>query len=71
MDQIQLTANQCNTLYDALRHYEGYVNQPNEMAIDNTEKRKEIRELLEYFEKNTSLGIKKYRLVNGEWVLIE
>lgn len=71
MDQVQLTTNQCNTLYDALKHYESYVNQPNEMAIDNTEKRREIKELLEYFEKNTSLGVKKYRLVNGKWVLIK
>lgn len=71
MDQIQLTSSQCNTLYNAIKHYEDYVNQPNEMAIDNTEKRKEIKDLLQYFEKNTSLGIKRYKLVEGQWVLLK
>lgn len=68
MDQLQLNRNQCNLLYDALKQYEDYVNQPNEMAIDNTEKRKEVKNLLEYIEKNTSLGTKKFKLVDGKWV---
>jgi len=39
------------------------------MAEDNTEKRKAIKELLEYFENNTSLGVKRYKLIEGKWVL--
>ena len=49
MDQLHLSTNQCDTLYCALKHYEEYLNQPNEMAVDNTEKRKNIKELIEYF----------------------
>ena len=69
MDQLHLSTNQCDTLYCALKHYEEYLNQPNEMAVDNTEKRKNIKELIEYFNAHTSLGIKRYKLINGKWVL--
>ena len=69
MDQLHLNKQQTDTLYQALKYYQEYVNQPNEMAEDNTEKRKAIKELLEYFENNTSLGVKRYKLIEGKWVL--
>jgi hypothetical protein len=70
MDQLQLTAQQCKILYNAVRHYNEYVGQPNEMAVDNTETRKDVKSLLDYIEQNTSLGTKRYKLVDGQWVLL-
>jgi len=70
VDQLHLSNNQCKTLYSALKHYEEYLNQPNEMAEDHTQKRQEIKELLNYFSKNSSLGVKRYKLVDNKWVLL-
>ena len=70
MDQLELTANQCRTLYSALKHYGEYLNQPNEMAEDNVQKRKEIQELINYFNDNTSLGVRRYRLEKNGWQII-
>ena len=69
MDQLQLTAQQCEILYNAVKHYKDYVGQPNEMAVDNTKLRTEVKTLLQYIEQNTSLGTKRYKLVDGKWVL--
>jgi hypothetical protein len=68
MDQLQLTAQQCEILYNAVKHYNDYVGQPNEMAVDNTKLRTEVKTLLQYIEQNTSLGTKRYKLVDGKWV---
>ena len=71
MDSLHINQSQCRTLYNALKHYEDYLNQPNEMAVDNTHQRKEIKELLDYFNNNTSLGVKRYKLTNTGWQFIE
>ena len=68
MDQLQLTAQQCEILYDAVKHYNAYVGQPNEMAVDNTKLRTDVKTLLQYIEQNTSLGTKRYKLVDGKWM---
>lgn len=68
MDQLQLTAQQCEILYNAVKHYKDYVGQPNEMAVDNTQLRTDVKTLLQYIEQNTSLGTKRYKLVDGKWV---
>ena len=68
MDQLQLTAQQCEILYNAVKHYKDYVGQPNEMAVDNTKLRTDVKTLLQYIEQNTSLGTKEYKLVDGKWV---
>lgn len=68
MDQLPLSTRQCEILYDAMRSYSDHVNQPTETAADCTELRKEVSSLLEYIESNTSLGTKRYKMVNGEWV---
>ena len=68
MDQLQLTAHQCEILYDAVKHYNAYVAQPNEMAVDNAKLRTEVKTLLQHIEQNTALGTKTYKLVNGTWV---
>ena len=68
MDQLQLTAQQCEILYNAVKHYKDYVGQPNEMAVDNTQLRTDVKTLLQYIEQNTSLGTKRYKLVDGKWI---
>lgn len=68
MDQLQLTAQQCEILYNAVKHYNDYVGQPNEMAVDNAKLRTEVNTLLQYIEQNTSLGTKRYKLVDGKWM---
>jgi hypothetical protein len=69
MDQLHLTNQQCKTLYSALRHYESYLNQPNEMAEDNTQKRQDTQELIKYFDKHPTLNTRYYKLVDKTWVL--
>jgi len=69
MDQLQLTAQQCEVLHAAMKHYHAHVNQPNEMAVDNTAQRQAVQTLLQYMEDNTALGMKTYKMVNGDWVL--
>jgi hypothetical protein len=68
MDQLPLSTRQCEILYKAVRSYSEYVNQPTETAEDCTELRKEVSSLLEYIESNTSLGTKRYKMVNGQWM---
>ena len=69
MDQLQLTAQQCEILYNAMKHYSDHVNQPNEMAVDNSGVRQQVKTLLQYIEDNTALGTKTYKMVQGAWVL--
>jgi hypothetical protein len=68
MDQLPLSTRQCEILYDAVRSYSDQVNQPTETAADNTQLRKEVRSLLQYIESNTSLGTKRYKMVDGQWM---
>ena len=68
MDQLNLTAQQCAILYDAVKHYNAYVAQPNEMAVDNAQLRTDVKTLLQHIEHNTAMGTKRYKLVDGQWV---
>jgi hypothetical protein len=52
-----------------MKHYSDHVNQPNEMAVDNSGVRQQVKTLLQYIEDNTALGIKTYKMVQGAWVL--
>jgi len=68
VNQVPLSDEQSRTLYAALKCYAEQLNQPSEMAMDNTEARNKVNTLLQYIENNTGLGTKRYRIVNGNKV---
>lgn len=63
---IKLTEDQYKTLQEGLQFYYNHLSQPNEMAIDYTNKRKMLYDLLEYVQSYSGKVITK-KLVNGEW----
>ena len=70
MNPVNLSDDQSRTLYDALKCYAEHLNQPSEMAVDHAPDRDKVQQLLQYIENHTGLGVKRYRIVNGQKVLI-
>lgn len=68
MDSVQLNQQQLHALHEALLHYAAHLSQPTETAEDRSAQRQAVSELLQHVQKHTSLGTKRYKMVNGQWV---
>jgi hypothetical protein len=67
---IQLTKEQFDMVKRILNYHYQQLCQPNEMAIDYAPQRKAVYDLLEHLQQYDHEGVKRYKLMNGKWVLM-
>lgn len=67
---IELTKEQFDIIKKVLTNYYQQLSQPNEMAIDLTPQRKAVYDILEHLEQYDHEGVKRYKLIDGKWVLM-
>jgi len=67
---IQLTKEQFDMVKRILNYHYQQLSQPNEMAIDYAPQRKAVYDLLEHLQQYDHEGVKRYKLIDGKWVLM-
>lgn len=67
---IELTKEQFDLMFRVLTNHYQYLSQPNEMAIDLTPQRKAVYDLLEHLQQYSHEGVKRYKLIDGKWILM-
>jgi hypothetical protein len=67
---IQLTKEQFDMVKRILNYHYQQLSQPNEMAIDYAPQRKAVYDLLEHLQQYDHEGVKRYKLMDGKWVLM-
>lgn len=68
---IELTKEQFDIVKRVLNFHYQQLCQPNEMAIDYTSQRKAVYDLLLHLEQYDQEGVKRYKLIDGKWILMK
>lgn len=68
---IELTKEQFDIIKRVLNFHYQQLSQPNEMAVDYTPQRKAVYDLLLHLEQYDHEGVKRYKLIDGKWILMK